>query len=95
MRVRIILALFVLAATSSLTAQTFCGTVLGTVTDASGAVISGANGCWCTMWTPARSAARGPAATAAISIPELPGGTYTVTISHSLVSRLRSQLTSK
>jgi hypothetical protein len=41
MRVRIILAFVVLAA-ASLAAQTFRGTILGTVTDASGAVISGA-----------------------------------------------------
>jgi len=41
MRVRMILAFVVLSATSLL-AQTFRGTVLGTVTDASGAVISGA-----------------------------------------------------
>ena len=41
MRVRIILAFFVLAATS-LMAQTFRGTILGTVTDPSGAVVPGA-----------------------------------------------------
>ena len=41
MRVRIILAFFVLASIS-LFGQTFRGTVLGTVTDASGAVVSGA-----------------------------------------------------
>ena len=41
MRVRMILAFFVLAATS-LVAQTFRGTILGTVTDPSGAVVSGA-----------------------------------------------------
>src|SRR5689334_17457255 len=41
MRVRIVLAFFVLAATSLL-AQTFRGTILGTVTDPSGAVVAGA-----------------------------------------------------
>jgi len=41
MRVRMMLA-FVLVASATLVAQTFRGTILGTVTDASGAVISGA-----------------------------------------------------
>jgi len=42
MRVRMIFA-FALLVSASLVAQTFRGTILGTVTDASGAVVSGAN----------------------------------------------------
>ncbi|MBZ5652557.1 MAG: carboxypeptidase-like regulatory domain-containing protein, partial [Acidobacteriia bacterium] len=42
MRVRMIFAFAVLFS-ASMVAQTFRGTILGTVTDASGAVISGAN----------------------------------------------------
>ena len=42
MRTRVILA-FVLLAAISLSAQTFRGTILGTVTDPSGAVVAGAS----------------------------------------------------
>ena len=42
MRLKLIFA-FVLLVSASLMAQTFRGTILGTVTDASGAVISGAS----------------------------------------------------
>jgi len=41
MRVRMVLA-FVVLAVGALVAQTFRGTILGTVTDPSGAVVSGA-----------------------------------------------------
>ena len=43
MRLRMILAAFVVLLTTALVAQTFRGTILGTVTDASGAVVSGAS----------------------------------------------------
>src|SRR5712692_8869421 len=78
MRLRMILAFVILAATSLL-AQTFRGTVLGTVTDASGAVVPGAK-------IAVRNVNTGQERTTqtsgdgSYSVPELPTGTYTVTI---------------
>ncbi len=78
MRSRIILA-FVLLAALSLSAQTFRGTILGTVTDPSGAVIAGAK-------VTAKNAGTGlerttdTSADGSYSVPELPIGTYTVTV---------------
>ncbi len=79
MRLRLTLA-FVLTAVVSLTAQTFRGTLLGTVTDTSGAAIAGAN-------VVARNTATGlqrttqTSADGSYSISELPIGNYDVTIS--------------
>jgi hypothetical protein len=79
MRAGISLAL-VLLATTGLFAQTFRGTILGTVTDQSGAVLSGAK-------ISVRNSATGlerttqTSADGSYSIPELPLGTYQVTIS--------------
>ena len=79
MKLRLVLGLFFLT-TTGLMAQTFRGTILGTVTDPSGAVISGAK-------VTAHSAATGldrstqTSADGTYSIPELPIGSYTVTIS--------------
>jgi hypothetical protein len=78
MRARIILAFVVLAALS-LSAQTFRGTILGTVADPSGAVIAGAK-------VTAKNAGTGlertteTSADGSYSLPELPIGTYTVTV---------------
>ncbi|MGA8313850.1 MAG: TonB-dependent receptor, partial [Terriglobales bacterium] len=81
MRVRIILAFFVLASIS-LFGQTFRGTVLGTVTDASGAVVSGAKVVVRNVNTGQERTAQ-TSADGSYSVPELPIGTYTVTISQS------------
>src|ERR1700688_3641109 len=78
MRVRI-LVVFVLLAAVSLSAQTFRGTILGTATDASGAVVGGAK-------VTVRNVATGlertteTSADGSYALPELPIGTYTVTV---------------
>src|ERR1700719_3692449 len=78
MRARIILV-FVLLAAVSLSAQAFRGTILGTVTAPSGAVVSGAK-------VTVKNAGTGlerttdTSADGSYALPELPIGTYTVTI---------------
>src|SRR6478609_6442508 len=79
MRVRMIFA-FVVLVSASLVAQTFRGTILGTVTDASGAVVSGANIAVKNVNTGLERSTQA-SADGSYSIPELPLGTYTVTIS--------------
>src|SRR4029077_2875381 len=81
MRTRMILAFFVLASTS-LFAQTFRGTVLGTVTDASGAVVTGAKVAVRNVNTGQERATQ-TSTDGSYSVPELPIGTYTVTITQS------------
>jgi hypothetical protein len=82
MRARIVLVstlVFVLAATLSLPAQTFRGTILGTVTDQTGAVVSGAK---VTVKNTGTGLERSTATSAdgSYSLPELPIGTYSVTV---------------
>lgn len=81
MKVRIGLAIVFLAAVS-LWAQTFRGTILGTVTDPSGAVLGGAT-------VTVKNAGTGlerttqTSANGSYALPELPNGTYTVTLTMS------------
>ena len=78
MRARIILV-FVLLAVVSLSAQTFRGTILGTATDPSGAVLPGAS---VTVKNVGTGLVRTTETSAdgSYSLPELPIGTYTVTV---------------
>lgn len=78
MKLRMILGFVVLVA-ATLAAQTFRGTILGTVTDATGAVVSGAK---VTVRNTATGLERTTQASGdgSYSIPELPIGTYNVTI---------------
>ena len=78
MRARIILV-FVLLAAISLSAQTFRGTILGTVTDPSGAVVSGAKVTVKNVGTGLERTTE-TSADGSYALPELPIGTYTVTI---------------
>lgn len=77
----IFLGLFLLTAVS-LAAQTFRGTILGTVTDPSGAVISGARVVVRNTATGLERATQ-TSADGTYNLPELPIGSYTVTISQS------------
>ena len=79
-RLRMMLAALVVLWATALVAQTFRGTILGTVTDTSGAVVSGAT-------VKVRNANTGlerttqTSANGSYAVPELPIGTYTVTVS--------------
>src|SRR4030081_297429 len=79
MKLRLLVA-FVLLSTAMLVGQTFRGTVLGTVTDPSGAVVAGAT-------VKVRNVATGlerttaPSADGSYAVSELPIGTYSVTAS--------------
>jgi len=81
MRARILLV-FVLLAALNLSAQTFRGTILGTVTDPSGAVVPGAK---VTVKNTGTGLERATATSddGSYSLPELPIGTYNVTVSQS------------
>ncbi len=80
MRARIVV--FVLLAAVGLSAQTFRGTILGTVTDPSGAVISGAK---VTVKNTGTGLERSTETSGdgSYSLPELPIGTYNVTVTQS------------
>src|SRR5580700_6154507 len=73
---------FVLVAAMSLSAQTFRGTILGTVTDPSGAVVSGAKVSAKNTGT-GHERATETSGDGSYSIPELPIGTYNVTVTQS------------
>src|SRR5277367_662117 len=83
MRARIVfistILVFALLASVSLTAQTFRGTILGTVTDPSGAVVAGAK---VTVKNAGTGLERstGTSADGSYALPELPIGTYSVTV---------------
>ena len=81
MRARIILV-FVLLAAVSLSAQTFRGTILGTVTDPSGAVVAGAK---VTVKNTGTGLERSTETSGdgSYSLPELPIGAYNVTVTQS------------
>ena len=81
MRARIFLV-FVLLAAVSVSAQTFRGTILGTVTDPSGAVVSGAK---VTVKNTGTGLERTTTTSGdgSYSLPELPIGTYNVTVTQS------------
>ncbi|MFY9979674.1 MAG: TonB-dependent receptor [Candidatus Sulfotelmatobacter sp.] len=78
MKARIVLV-FLLLAAISLSAQTFRGTILGTVTDPSGAVIAGAKVTVKNTGTGLERTTE-TSADGSYALPELPIGTYTVTV---------------
>src|SRR5580693_9733040 len=80
MKVRMILAALALLLSTGLIAQTFRGTILGTVTDASGAVISGASVKVHNENT-GQDRATQTSADGSYTVSELQIGTYTVTVS--------------
>jgi hypothetical protein len=82
MRLRMILAAFVVLLTTALVAQTFRGTILGTVTDASGAVVSGASVKVHNVNT-GQDRTTQTSADGGYTVSELQIGTYDVTISQS------------
>src|SRR5437588_11723707 len=81
MKVRMMLT-FIVLTIATLFAQTFRGTILGTVTDPSGAVVSGAKVTAKNMATGLERTTQ-TSADGSYSIPELPLGTYTVTVTQS------------
>jgi hypothetical protein len=78
MKARIVLV-FLLLAAANLAAQTFRGTVLGSVTDAQGAVVAGAHVTVKNLGTGLERNTE-TSADGSYALPELPIGTYTVTI---------------
>ncbi len=79
MRLRLILSWIILTATA-LSAQTFRGTILGTVTDPSGAVVSNATVTVRNINTGLERSTQ-TSADGSYAVPELPIGSYSVTVS--------------
>src|SRR4051795_13568093 len=79
MRLRSSLGFLLLLISTSLLAQTFRGTILGTVTDPQGAVVAGAKVTVHNVNTGLERTTE-TSADGSYSVPELPLGTYTVTI---------------
>src|SRR3954469_17471595 len=82
MRLRSSLGFLLLLISTSLIAQTFRGTILGTVTDPQGAVIPGAKVTVHNVNTGLERTTQ-TSADGSYSVPELPIGTYTVTVTQS------------
>ena len=78
----LLVMVLLLSAATSVWAQTFRGTVLGTVTDTSGAVIAGATVKIHNVDTGLERATQ-TSADGSYNVPELPIGTYTVSCSQS------------
>jgi len=74
-----LLVVFVVFSTALLVAQTFRGTILGTVTDPSGAVVGGATVKVRNVGT-GQERSTTTSADGSYAVPELPIGTYTVTV---------------
>ena len=74
--------LFLLLCTTPLLAQTFRGTILGTVSDPQGAVVPGAKVTVHNIDTGLERTTQ-TSADGSYSVPELPVGTYTVTVTQS------------
>jgi Carboxypeptidase regulatory-like domain/TonB dependent receptor/TonB-dependent Receptor Plug Domain len=81
-RMRTILAVLVVLSATALVAQTFRGTILGTVTDATGAVVSGATVKVHNVNT-GQDQSTQTSADGSYTVPELQIGTYSVTVSQS------------
>ena len=77
-----IMVVLVLLATPLLSAQTFRGTILGTVTDPSGAVVAGAKVSVKNLGTGLERFTE-TSADGSYSLPELPIGTYSITVTQS------------
>jgi hypothetical protein len=91
MKTRLSVLLCLLLVSSSLLAQTFRGTILGTVTDPQGAVVAGAKVTAHNIDTGLERTSQ-TSADGSYSLPELPIGTYTVTVTQ---SGFRTAVTSK
>src|SRR5580658_822260 len=74
------LVVFVLLTTTFVVGQTFRGTILGSVTDPSGAVVAGAAVKVCNVATGLERTTT-TSADGSYTVPELPIGTYSVTVS--------------